>query len=41
METSPNFLFDCVEFLYKENIRVLGEMLSKIFITYVFVLAIT
>ena len=29
------------EFLYKGNVRVLGEMLSKIFETHVFVLAIT
>ena len=29
------------EFLYKENVGVLGEMLSKIFKTHVFVLAIT
>ena len=29
------------EFLYKENVGFLGEMLSKIFKTYIFVLAIT
>ena len=29
------------EFLYKENVRFLGKMLSKIFKTHVFVLAIT
>ena len=29
------------EFLYKGNVGFLGEMVSKIFKTYVFVLAIT
>ena len=32
---------DYEEFLYKGNVRVLGEMLSKLFQTHVFVLAIT
>ena len=29
------------EFLYKGNIRLLGEILSKFFKTHVFILAIT
>ena len=29
------------EFLYKENVRFLGEVLSKFFKTHVFILAIT
>ena len=32
---------DVEEFLYKGNVGFLGEMLSKIFKTHIFVLAIT
>ena len=34
-------MIDFEEFLYKGNVRVFGEMLSKFFKTHVFVLAIT
>ena len=36
------FDYDCFKkFLYKGNVRVLGEMLSKFFKTHIFVLDIT
>ena len=34
-------MIDFEEFLYKENVGVLGEMLSKFSKTYIFVLVIT